>query len=42
MIYDFVCTRPEYYTKELDDDLHTSVLEYPTYTYVGEVILRVP
>ena len=37
MIYDFVCTPPETYGKELlADDFHTTVTEFPTYTYVGK------
>ena len=39
VIYDFVCTLREDYSKDQDDDLHTSVMEFPSYTYVGE---RVP
>lgn len=35
VIYDFVCRLPEYSNKGVsDDDLHTSLVEFPTYTYV--------
>ena len=37
VIYDLACELPEYYTKELVDDFHTSVVEFPTYTYVGKL-----
>ena len=37
VIYDFVCTPPEEYGKDLDDDYHTTFMEFPTYTYTGKL-----
>ena len=36
VIYDFVCTPPEEYGKDLDDDFHTTLMEFPGYTYTGK------
>ena len=36
-----MCRLPEKYTwfnKELDDDLHTSVVEFPSYTFISKPI----
>lgn len=38
MIYDFVCTPPEEYGKDLDDDYHTTFMEFPSYTYTGKLV----
>ena len=37
MIYDFVCAPPEEYGESLDDDLHTTLVEFPTYTFTGKL-----
>ena len=42
VIFDLVCRLPEYTSyKQLDaDDFHNiSVVEFPTYTYVGKMII---
>ena len=39
VIYDFVCTPPEEYGKDFDDGLHTTVVEFPANTFVGESVI---
>ena len=38
VIYDFLCTPPEEYGQSLDDDLHITVMEFPTHTFTGKLI----
>ena len=42
VIYDLVCRLPEQtsYKQFNADDFHTSVFEFPAYTYVGKVKFR--
>ena len=42
VIYDFVCTPPEEYGQSLDGDLHTTLMEFPTYTYTGKLVDTCP
>ena len=38
VIFDFVCQLPELSSKDVvDDDFHFSLVEFPTYTYVGKI-----